>query len=94
MSHKLFKSWYKDCLVDMNHKILYFRTIHEYMKWLTEIFKKLQKSSIKLQPGKCEFLPKEVAYIVIGEYDPISPIPNALKIFQKQKTYKKSDFLV
>ena len=51
------------CLVYMDGIIIYSPTIHEHVSRPTEVFKRLQKANLKIQPDKCEFLRKEVAYL-------------------------------
>lgn len=51
------------CLVYMDDIIVYSPTIHEHITRLTEVFKRLRKANLKIQPDKCEFLRKEVAYL-------------------------------
>lgn len=51
------------CLVYMDDIIVYSPTIHEHISRLTEVFKRLRKANLKIQPDKCEFLRKEVAYL-------------------------------
>ncbi|XP_050310841.1 uncharacterized protein LOC126746579 [Anthonomus grandis grandis] len=53
----------KRCLVYMDDIIIYSPTIHEHINRLQEVFKRLRKSNLKIQPDKCEFLRKEVAYL-------------------------------
>lgn len=51
------------CLVYMDDIIIYSPTIHDHMSRLTEVFQRLRKANLKIQPDKCEFLRKEVAYL-------------------------------
>lgn len=51
------------CLVYMDDIIIYSPTIHEHISRLKEVFQRLQKANLKIQPDKCEFLKKEVAYL-------------------------------
>lgn len=51
------------CLVYMDDIIVYSATIHEHIMRLTDVFKRLRKANLKIQPDKCEFLRKEVAYL-------------------------------
>ena len=51
------------CLVYMDDIIIYSPTIHDHISRLTEVFKRLRKANLKIQPDKCEFLRKEVAYL-------------------------------
>ena len=51
------------CLVYIDDIIVYSATIQEHISRLKEVFKRLRKSNLKIQPDKCEFLRKEVAYL-------------------------------
>lgn len=51
------------CLVYMDDIIVYSPSVHEHVSRLSEVFKRLRKAHLKIQPDKCEFLRKEVAYL-------------------------------
>lgn len=51
------------CLVYMDDIIVYSPTIQEHLSRLSEVFKRLRSANLKIQPDKCEFLRKEVAYL-------------------------------
>lgn len=51
------------CAVYMDDILIYSRTIHEHLSRLREVFTRLRKANLKIQPDKCEFLKKEVAYL-------------------------------
>lgn len=51
------------CLVYMDDIIVYSPTIQEHLSRLKEVFSRLRKANLKIQPDKCEFLRKEVAYL-------------------------------
>lgn len=51
-------------------------SLEDHQKQLKEVFTRLRKHNLKLQPGKCEFLRKEVSYLghIITE-DEVQPDP-------------------
>ncbi|HBS53358.1 MAG TPA: hypothetical protein DD806_05115 [Flavobacterium sp.] len=51
------------CFVYMDDIVVHSKTLFEHIKKLENIFKRLRESNLKLQPTKCEFLRKEVAYL-------------------------------
>jgi len=67
------------CLVYMDDIIVYSSTLEEHIQRLSTVFKRLRKSNLKLQPDKCEFLKREVAYLghVITK-DGVKPNPDKI----------------
>lgn len=67
------------CFVYLDDIVIYASTIEEHSKKLTSIFDRLRKNKLLLQPDKCEFMRKEVAYLghIINEQG-ISPQPNKI----------------
>lgn len=59
---------------------MYSSDLPSHIKKLTLVFEKLGKFQLKLQPDKCEFLRKEVAYLghVISN-DGVKPNPGKIK---------------
>jgi len=72
------------CLVYMDDIIVYSPTIHEHITRLTEVFKRLRNANLKIQPDKCEFLRKEVAYLghLITQHG-VKPNPDKIKCIEK-----------
>lgn len=65
------------CAVYMDDIIIYSSTIHEHISRLREVFTRLRKANLKIQPDKCEFLRKEVAYLGhLITKDGVKPNPN------------------
>lgn len=77
------------CLVYMDDIIVYSATIHDHILRLTEVFKRLRKANLKIQPDKCEFLRKEVAYLghLITE-DGVKPNPSKVACIKNFPTPK------
>ena len=59
--------------------VIYGPSLEEHSKRLIEVFKRLRKNNLKLQPDKCKSLRKEVIYLghIIAE-NGISPDPSKL----------------
>ncbi|GBM26318.1 Retrovirus-related Pol polyprotein from transposon 297 [Araneus ventricosus] len=51
------------CLVYLDDIIIVGRTFEEHLNNLREVFQRLQKANLKLNPKKCRFFQKEVAYL-------------------------------
>ncbi|KAL0128565.1 hypothetical protein PUN28_003720 [Cardiocondyla obscurior] len=78
------------CLVYLDDIIIYGPTLHEHNERLKKVFKRLREHNLKLQPGKCEFLRKEVLYLghIIAE-DGIRPDPSKISAVRNYPTPKK-----
>lgn len=72
------------CLVYMDDIIVYSSTLDEHFKRLTEVFSRLLKSNLKIQPDKCEFLRKEVSYLghLITDKG-VKPNPDKVRCIEK-----------
>lgn len=53
----------EQCLVYMDDVIVYSATLEEHIERLDNVFNRLSEANLKIQPDKCEFLRKEVAYL-------------------------------
>lgn len=75
----------------MDDIIIYSPTIHEHISRLTEVFKRLRKANLKIQPDKCEFLRKEVAYLGhLITQDGVKPNPSKVDCILNFPVPKKS----
>lgn len=71
------------CLVYMDDIIIYSTTLEEHINRLKEIFTRLSQANLKIQPDKCEFLRKEVAYLGhIITKDGVKPNPEKISAVQ------------
>jgi len=64
----------------MDDIVIYARSLEEHKIKFNRLMARLKDANLKLQPDKCEFLRKEVAYLghIIGEKG-IKPDPNKIK---------------
>lgn len=67
------------CFVYLDDIIIYASSVEEHSKKLTSVFDRLRTNKLLLQPDKCEFMRKEVAYLghVISDQG-VSPQPNKI----------------
>lgn len=68
------------CYVYLDDCIIYSHDLESHMSKLTLVFDRLRKFNLKLQPDKCEFLRREVAYLghIITDKG-VSPNPEKVK---------------
>lgn len=51
------------CFVYLDDIVIYANSVEDHTLKLESVFKRLQENNLKLQPDKCEFMRKEVAYL-------------------------------
>lgn len=69
-----------ELFVYMDDIVIYARSLHEHAIKFNRLMRRLEEANLTLQPDKCEFLRKEVAYLghIIGS-DGVKPDPNKIK---------------
>lgn len=69
------------CFIYLDDIVLYASSLEEHHEKLREIFDRLRKYNLKIQPDKCEFLRKEVTYLghLVTEKG-IKPDPKKIEI--------------
>lgn len=74
----------EQCLVYMDDVIVYSTSLEDHLERLRNVFDRLRQSNLKIQPDKCEFLRKEVAYLghLITE-DGVKPNPAKIEAIQR-----------
>jgi len=85
-----------ELFVYMDDIVIYARSLQEHAIKFERLMQRLQNANLKLQPDKCEFLRKEVAYLghIIGS-DDVRSDPNKVNavfkfpIPQNQKNIKQ-----
>lgn len=77
------------CYIYLDDCILYSHTLLSHMEKLELVFSRLREANLKLQPDKCEFLRREVAYLghVITDKG-VSPNPEKVKAISQFPTPK------
>lgn len=63
-------------------------SLENHLKQLREIFTRLHKYNLKLQPTKCEFLRKEVIYLGHSITEGVRPDPKTIESVMKFPTPK------
>ena len=80
------------CFVYLDDIVVFASSLQEHEQKLTEVFNRLRKHGLKVQPDKCEFLRKEVAYLGhIISNEGVKPNPDkvqAVQSFPVPKTCK------
>ncbi|KAL6417754.1 hypothetical protein ACFW04_012396 [Cataglyphis niger] len=73
-----------ELFVYMDDIVIYVRSLKEHEVKFNKLMERLRKANLKLQPDKCEFLRREVAYLghIIGA-DGVKPDPNKIKSISK-----------
>lgn len=83
---------YEKCLIYLDDLVCFGRNISQHNKNLMDIFERLRRVNLKLNPGKCQFLKKELLYlghVISGEG--ISPDPQKTKVIQNYPKPCNSD---
>lgn len=74
------------CFVYLDDIVIYGKTLNEHNDKLIEVFNRLREHNLKLQPDKCEFLKKEVAYLGhIITSDGVRPNPDKITAILNMK---------
>jgi hypothetical protein len=63
MNSVLSESIVERCLVYMDDVLVTGKTLEEHHKKLREVFNQFRKYHLKIEPDKCEFLKREIAYL-------------------------------
>ena len=68
------------CLVYLDDIVLFGETVEEHNSKLRDVFDRLRKHNLKLQPDKCEFLKQELSYLGhIVSANGVKPDPNKVE---------------
>lgn len=85
---------YEKCFIYIDDLIIFGKTLEMHNKNLQDIFERLRKVNLKLNPGNCDFLKKLILYlghVVSG--DGILPDPSKIDIVKKYPPPKNLDEL-
>ncbi|KAL6418728.1 hypothetical protein ACFW04_011837 [Cataglyphis niger] len=82
-----------ELFIYMDDIVIYAKSLKEHKVKFNKLMERLRKANLKLQPDKCEFLRREVAYLghIIGA-DGVKPDPNKIKSISVTSC-QKSQFL-
>lgn len=77
------------CFVYLDDIVVYGSSLEEHNSKLVSVFNQLRRHNLKLQPDKCEFLHKEIAYLghIISD-NGVKPNPDKVKAIVKIPTPK------
>lgn len=83
---------YEKCFVYLDDLIVFGRNLTDHNKNLLDVFLRLRKVNLKLNPEKCAFLKKEILYLghVVSK-DGILPDPDKIKILETYPVPKNAD---
>jgi lipoate-protein ligase A len=83
---------YEKCFVYLDDLIVFGRNLADHNKNLMDVFYRLRKVNLKLNPEKCDFLKKEILYLghVVSEKG-ILPDPDKLKVLNEYPVPKNID---
>lgn len=75
---------YEKCFVYLDDIVIFGRSLEIHNRNLIQVFERLQKVNLKLNPLKCEFLKKEVLYLGhVVSAEGILPDPEKIKAIQE-----------
>ena len=74
---------YEKCFVYLDDLIVFGRNLDQHNQNLLDVFSRLRKVNLKLNPAKCVFLQKEILYLghVVSE-NGISPDPEKIRVLE------------
>lgn len=83
---------YESCFVYLDDLIVFGRNLQNHNSHLIEVFERLRKVNLKLNPAKCEFLKREILYLghVITP-EGILPDPEKVKALKNYPEPKNAD---
>lgn len=84
MNHVLAGLIGEKCFVYLDDVVIYASSLKDHENKLAEVFQRLAQNNLKLQPDKCEFLRKEVAYLghLISE-NGVKPNPSKVAVIKE-----------
>ena len=83
---------YEKCLVYLDDLIVYGKNLQDHNKNLMDVFSRLRKVNLKLNPVKCDFLKKEILYLGhVVSCDGILPDPEKISVIKKYPVPKSTD---
>lgn len=83
---------FEKCFIYLDDLIVFGRNLEMHNKHLIDVFERLRKVNLKLNPSKCQFLKKEILYLghVISS-EGILPDPEKVSVLQNYPIPKNAD---
>lgn len=83
---------YEQCLVYLDDLCVFGRNLDNHNKNLIDVFTRLRKSNLKLNPAKCKFLQKEILYLghIVSE-NGLAPDPEKTKSLKNYPRPQSTD---
>lgn len=83
---------YEKCFIYLDDLVIFGRNMESHNKNLMDVFERLRKVNLKLNPSKCQFLKMELLYLGhIVSKDGILPDPNKIKVIENYPIPKNTD---
>lgn len=83
---------YEKCFIYLDDLVIFGRNLEAHNKNLLDVFQRLRKVNLKLNPNKCNFLKKELLYLGhTVSAEGIRPDKNKIKIIENYPTPKNAD---
>lgn len=83
---------YEKCFIYLDDLVCFGRNLDDHNKNLIDVFARLRKVNLKLNPNKCQFLKKEILYLghTISS-EGILPDANKIEVIKTYPTPKNTD---
>lgn len=83
---------YEKCFIYLDDLVIFGRNLQSHNKNLLDVFERLRKVNLKLNPNKCQFLKTELLYLGhTVTKDGILPDPNKITVIKNYPVPKNSD---
>lgn len=83
---------YEKCLVYLDDLVVFGRNLETHNRNLFDVFERLRKVNLKLNPSKCQFLKKEVLYLGhVVSAEGVKPDPQKISVLKDYPTPKCTD---
>lgn len=83
---------FEKCFIYLDDLIIFGRSLAIHNQNLTDVFERLRKVNLKLNPTKCQFLKKEILYLGhLVSAEGVSPDPEKTKVLKKYPVPQNAD---
>lgn len=83
---------FEKCFIYLDDLIVFGRNLDAHNKNLTDVFERLRKVNLKLNPGKCNFLQKEILYLGhVVSAEGVKPDPEKITVLQNYPIPETAD---